>query len=183
VLLARRGEFDRGVPGLRAALAGLYSGAVYCRGQLFCTLAQGLGDTGQVAAGLVVIEDAFRDSQVTEIRWFEAEYWRVKGELLLLGNGLDASAEAEVCYSQSLDWARRQGALSWELRTATSLARLQKQQGRAAEAVETLETVYRRFTEGFDTADLLTARALLEDLQSSPHSAARRRPRRPSGPI
>ena len=161
-LRTKRGEFDRGLPGLHEALVSHNVGAVYCRAQFISILALGLGDSGQVAAGLAVIEDGLRESQATEVRWFVAEHWRIKGDLLLLGNGPDASAEAELCYSQSFDWARRQGALSWELRTATSLARLRERQGRAAEAVETLQAVYARFTEGFDTADLLTARAFLE---------------------
>jgi predicted ATPase len=182
-LLTKRGEFDRGLPGLRAALGGSYVGAVYCRGQLICVLARGLGDSGQVTEGLSVLDDALRESDTTEVRWFVAEYWRIKGDLLLLGSVPDVSTEAESCYVQSLEWARRQGALSWELRTATSLARLRKRQGRAAEAVQILQDVYGRFTEGFGTADLLTAGAFLRDLQSSPRSGARRRSRRPSGPI
>jgi predicted ATPase len=66
---------------------------------------------------------------------------------------------------QSRDWARRQGALSWELRTSTSLARLQKDQGRIAEARSLLQSVYDRFSEGFETADLKTAKQLLNCLQ------------------
>ena len=66
---------------------------------------------------------------------------------------------------RSLDWARRQGALSWELRTATSLARLRQDQGRAAEARSLLQPVYDRFSEGFETADLKTAKALLDSMQ------------------
>jgi predicted ATPase/DNA-binding winged helix-turn-helix (wHTH) protein len=170
-LLTKSGDFDRGLPGLRAALVNNYVGAVYTRGQLTCILAQGLGDTGQVLEGLSVIEEALRESEVTEVRWFVAEYWRIKGDLLLLGNVPDASAEAERCYSQSIEWARQQGALSWELRAAISLARLRKQQGRAAEATQTLRSVYCRFKEGSDTADLLTARKVLEDLHPRPSSA------------
>jgi predicted ATPase len=66
---------------------------------------------------------------------------------------------------RSLDWARRQGALSWELRTSTSLARLQHDQGRTAEARSLLQSVYNRFSEGFETADLKTAKAYLDSLQ------------------
>lgn len=63
----------------------------------------------------------------------------------------------------SLDWARRQGTQSWELRAATSLARLLRDQGRSADGVALLQPVYDRFTEGFDTADLKSAKALLRD--------------------
>jgi predicted ATPase len=66
---------------------------------------------------------------------------------------------------QSLDWARQQGALSWELRTSTSLALLQHDQGRIAEARSLLQSVYDRFSEGFDKADLKTAKACLDSWQ------------------
>jgi predicted ATPase len=71
---------------------------------------------------------------------------------------------AEDHFGQALDWAGRQGALSWELRAATSLARLWHNQARSDEACELLAPVYGRFTEGFDTADLKAAKALLDDL-------------------
>ena len=74
------------------------------------------------------------------------------------------SAEAEEHLRQALDWARRQGALSFELRAATSLARLQSDQGRPADAMALLQPVYHRFTEGFETADLRGAKALIDSL-------------------
>jgi predicted ATPase len=90
---------------------------------------------------------------------------RVKGELLLLQGGSSAAATAEDHFRQALDWARRQGALSWELRAATSFARLLRNQDRPADAMALLQPVYDRFTEGFDTVDLRTAKALIEALQ------------------
>jgi predicted ATPase len=90
---------------------------------------------------------------------------RVKGELLLLQGAPAAAAAAEDHFRQALGWARQQGALSWELRTATSLARLLRDQSRAADALALLQPVYDRFTEGFDTADLMAAKALLDTLQ------------------
>ena len=75
-----------------------------------------------------------------------------------------AAAAAEGLFWQALDWARRQGALSWELRAATSLARLLSDQGRSADATALLQPVYDRFTEGFATADFKAARTLLEGL-------------------
>jgi predicted ATPase len=77
-----------------------------------------------------------------------------------------AAAAAEDHFRQALDWARRQGALSWELRAATSLARLPRDHSRAADALALLQPIYDRFTEGFDTADLKTAKALLDTLQN-----------------
>ena len=86
---------------------------------------------------------------------------RVKGELLLLQGAPGAAEAAEDHFRQALDWARRQGALSWELRTAMSLARLLDKQGRSADGLAILQPVHERFIEGFDTADLRSARALL----------------------
>jgi predicted ATPase len=84
--------------------------------------------------------------------------------LLLLEGAPGAAAAAEDHFRQALDWARRQGALSWELRAATSLARLWRDQARSNEARELLSSVYDRFTEGFATADLGAAKALLDHL-------------------
>ena len=87
------------------------------------TLAGALGDAGQVAEGLAVIEEVLEQVDRTEERWPIAELLRIKGELLLLQGGAPAAAAtAEDYFRQALDWARRQGALSWELRAATSLA-------------------------------------------------------------
>ena len=90
---------------------------------------------------------------------------RVRGELLLLqGAPGAAAAAAEDHFRQALDWARGQGALSWELRAATSLARLLRHQDRTADAMAVLQPVYDRFTEGFGTADLREAKRLLDKL-------------------
>ena len=124
-------------------------------------MAEALGRAGQIADGLAVIEEAIVRSERTEERWVIAELLRIKGELLLLQGAPGAAAAAEDHFRQALDWARRQGALSWELRAAMSLARLLRDQGRSADAMALLQPVYDRFTEGFDTADLKAAKALL----------------------
>ena len=90
-------------------------------------------------------------------RWCLPELLRIKGELL----------QSEDHCRQALDLAHRQGALSWELRAATSLARLWKQGGKTAEAIELLTSVYDRFTEGFETADLRTAYALIDECRAN----------------
>ena len=92
-----------------------------------------------------------------------AEAYRIKGELLLRQAVPDAS-QAEACFQQALAIARRQQAKSWELRAAMSLGRLWQQQGKRQEACELLAPIYGWFTEGFDTADLQEAKALLEEL-------------------
>ena len=97
-----------------------------------------------------------------EERWWIAELLRIKAELILVAEGANAAPRAEARFQESLALTRRQGALSLELRCATDLARLWQQQGRAAPARDLLAPIYTRFTEGFDTADLEAAKALLE---------------------
>jgi predicted ATPase len=127
-------------------------------------MAEALGRAGQIADGLPAIEEAIMRSERTEERWLIAELLRIKGGLLLLQGEPGAAATAEDHFRQALDWAHRQGALSWELRAATSLARLWRDQHRVKEARALLGSVYGRFTEGFATADLQAAKSLLEEL-------------------
>ena len=134
-------------------------------------MAEALGRAGQIAEGIATVEKAIERSERTEGRWLIAELLRTKGELLLLQRAPGAADAAEDHFRQALDWARRQVALSWELRAATSLGRLWRDLGRGTEAHDLVASVYGRFTEGFDTADLRTARALL-DLRSMPPSPA-----------
>ena len=95
--------------------------------------------------------------------WFEADVYRIAGEVALEGPQTDA-AKAEACFKHALVVARQQQAKSWELRAAMSLARLWRDQGKVSEARELLAPVYGWFTEGFDTRDLKEAKALLEEL-------------------
>ena len=99
----------------------------------------------------------------TEERWDEAELHRLKGELLLQ-QSVENHVEAETCFHQALSIAQSQSAKSWELRAATSLATLWHSQGKCQDAYDLLAPVYAWFTEGFDTADLQDAKALLEAL-------------------
>lgn len=104
--------------------------------------------------------------QETSARFNEAELYRLKGELLLVGGGPGAE-DAERCFRQAVEIARRQSAKSLELRAAMSLARLFQRQGKREDARRLLAEVYAWFTEGFDTADLKDARALLDALATS----------------
>ena len=97
------------------------------------------------------------------VRWWEAELYRLRGALLLQ-SAVAQSGEAEACFQQALDVARRQEAKSLELRAAVSLSRLWQQQGKRAEAHALLAPIYTWFTEGFDTTDLQDAQTLLEEL-------------------
>ena len=157
VLVIQRGDV---ITGLRLLRAGFdEAGSTVLRFIAFL-MAEALGRAGQNAEGLVAIEEAIARSERTEEHWPMSELVRVKGELLLL-QGAPGAAAAENHFRQALDWARQQGALSWELRAATSLARLLHHQGRPADAIACLQPVYDRFTEGFGTADLIAAKRLL----------------------
>jgi predicted ATPase len=165
-LLLKRGDPDTGLPLLRTALDELRQTRNALRYPSFlAALAEGLGNAGQVSQGLVSIDEALDRCERNHEHWCMAELLRLKGELVLLDDSSEATLAAEKYLLESLDWARRQGALSWEIRGATSLARLWRGQGRNSEAKELLEPTYERFTEGFETADLKSASALLHDLR------------------
>jgi predicted ATPase len=127
-------------------------------------LAEALGRVGETAKGLAMIGAAIDRCERNEGRWCFADLLRVKGELVLLHGAPNSTVEAEDYFLRSLGWAHRQETLSWELRTATSLARLRRDQHRVNEARDLLESVYGRFCEGFGTTDLTKAKALLNEL-------------------
>jgi predicted ATPase len=166
VLLVKRGSIGTGLELLRTAFARVPQGAfTLFYTPILASLADALGRDGKVAEGLSTIDEALTRSESNEERWCIAELLRIKGELILRQDAPQAATVAEEHFLRSLDWARRQGALSWELRTSTDLARLQHDQGRTAEARSLLQSVYDRFSEGFETADLKSAKALLNSLQ------------------
>jgi predicted ATPase len=168
VLAIERGDLDSGLRLLRAGLDDfeeMTPRRYPTRPAFPAQLARALAGVGRIADGLAAIDEVLAWTADTEADWFIAELLRVKGELLLLQGAPEAAATAEDHFRQALDWARRQGALSWELRAATSLARLLRDRDRIGEARDLLSSVYGRFTEGFGTADLKTAKVLLDDLQ------------------
>ena len=118
----------------------------------------------QPVAGLQVLEQAFSRVEPTGERMYEPELYRLKGELLLLG-GSASNAQVEESFRTAIDISRKQSAKSWELRATTSLARLLAKQGHRDEARTMLADIYNWFTEGFDTADLKDARALLDEME------------------
>jgi predicted ATPase len=128
-------------------------------------LAEGLIVCGQIGEGLTAINDALTRCDRFGERWCLPELLRVKGELELHGPSANVASEAANHFLQAMDWARRQSAPTWELRAATSLARLRQQQNRNADAREVLAPVYGQFTEGFGTPDLVAAKALLEAVE------------------
>lgn len=128
------------------------------------SLATGLFSSGNQDEALATLEKALDQSERDEDRWYVAELLRIKGEFFLRLNERRSTLSAEDLFSSSLGWARKQGALSLELRTATGLARLRQHQGREDEARELLEPIYLRFTEGYATKDLVEAASLLKSL-------------------
>ena len=126
-------------------------------------LAEAYGQQGEVETGLRVLTETITIVEHTQEGFYEPEVYRLKGELLL-SRSFENRSEAESCFQKALEVSRHQQAKSLELRAATSLARLWQSQGKRDEARELLEPVYSWFTEGFDTADLQDAKALLDEL-------------------
>ena len=120
-------------------------------------------ETGRFDDGLSALNEALAAANEHENRFSEAGTHRLKGELLLEQNDSN-TAEAQSCYERAIEIARRQSAKSFELRATTSLARLLAKQGKRDEARAMLSEIYGWFTEGFDTADLKDAKALLTEL-------------------
>jgi predicted ATPase len=124
-------------------------------------LAEAYVEAGQPEAGLLVLDEALTLVATTEARWWEAELSRLKGVLLRRLPRPEVS-QAEACFHQALEVARRQQAKALELRAACSLSRLWHQQGQRHAARDLLTPLYAWFTEGLDTPDLQEARSLLE---------------------
>ena len=125
-------------------------------------LAQGIAGLGQIGKALATVGQALARADRGAERWYVAELLRIKGELLIQEATAQSVSAAEDCFVGAIDVAREQGALFWELRAAMSLARLRVRQDRHYDARQVLSPVYDRFTEGFETADLRCARAILE---------------------
>jgi predicted ATPase len=162
--LTEQGQVEEGIAQLHQGIAAAQApGGVLLRPYWLALLAETYEKAGQVGEGLTVLAEALALVDDNGERWYEAELYRLKGELLLQqsqGN----SSEAEVCFYKAIDVARRQEAKSWELRATASLARLWQKQGKLDAARTMLAHVYNWFTEGFDTKDLQEAKALLEEL-------------------
>ena len=160
--LIREGRAAEGIVPLKACVA--FSEASGAKRTIRkAHLAEAMAMTGDLDNALALIDEQI--AQIERPGWEErlyyAEILRLKGWMLSLKNDLEG---AERNFLASLDWARRQQAKSWELRTSTSLARLWQSQGKRQDAYELLAPVYGWFTEGFDTKDLLDAKSLLAEL-------------------
>ena len=163
-LAAKRGDAAAAERLIRAGLKNLQQTQSETLYTVFLTgLAEVLMTSAQLDEAFATADEALKRTEYSNALWWMPEAIRIKAEVLLLFEG--ATNQAEDLFHRCLDMAHRQGALSWELRAATSLARLQRRRDRLKEARDLLLSVYGRFAEGFDTADLQTAKALLDDLQ------------------
>jgi predicted ATPase len=182
-LLTEQGKGKEGILQMRQDLAAYWAtGAELNQSYCLALLAEAYGRMEHAEEGLSVLAEALAKADKTGERHYEAELYRLKGELSLKAKQVKISqdksevtnpqpltpnsqAEAEGCFWKAIEIARRQQAKSWELRATISLARLWQQQGKKAEAHQMLVKIYSWFTEGFDTKDLQEAKALLEELQ------------------
>jgi predicted ATPase len=168
--LAQQGQGEEGIAQIRQGLA-VYRATGGELGQPYrlALLAEAYGTVGQAEEGLGVLTEALATVDRTGERYYEAELYRLKGELTLAQPEVQSlksqvEEEAEVCFQQAIEVAQRQQAKSLELRAMVSLARLWQSQGKLHEAHSMLSKIYNWFTEGFDTKDLQEAKALVEEL-------------------
>jgi hypothetical protein len=165
MLLVKRGETDRGLRLLRDSVnhppIAHYS-LWYTSFQL--DLGEAYGLAGDTVMGLATIDHALERTERLDENWCRAELLHLKGRLTFQRELPDDAAAAEILLRQSIQIASEQSTLSWELRAATTLAKIWREQGRIQEARDLLAPVYSRFTEGFGTSDLRTAKILLEKL-------------------
>jgi adenylate cyclase len=160
--VAELGEIEIGLSHMRSALdTQLSIGAQVARPHSLAILVEALWHAGRTEEALQAVEEGLAVSSRNGERYYDAELWRLKGELLKMPN---ETAEAECCFLKAIEIARQQAAKSLELRASTSLARLWQKHGKRNEARQMLSDTYNWFTEGFDTADLREAASLLGEL-------------------
>ena len=163
LLLIEGGEFAAGTALLTTALdMGKKTGWTADAPTYLGYLARGFAGLGQIDKAFATVDQALARAEQGGERWYVPELLRIKAELLLQDATAQSVSAAEDCLKEALDAAQEQGALFWESRAAISLARLRVRQGRQDDARQVLAPVYDRFTEGFETADLRAARAILE---------------------
>jgi predicted ATPase len=157
-----QGQDTVGLAQMRQGMATvLATGNLLSRPLCLVLLAEATGHAGKVEEGLHLLTEALTAFEASGRGDMLAEAYRLQGELLLR-QAVPEVAQAEACFQYALTIARRQQAKSWELRAALSLSHLWQRQGKRAAARALLAPLYGWFTEGFDTADLQEARALLE---------------------
>jgi predicted ATPase len=162
--MAERGAGEAGIARIEEGIAAIQAPGSRLHSSVWLGLrAEAYGKLGRIEEGITVLAEALRAVHDTAEHFYEAELYRLKGEFLLQRSS-DNQREAETCFQHAMTIAQNQAAKAWELRTATSFARLWQHQGKRQEARDLLVPVYHWFTEGFETADLQEAKALLDDL-------------------
>jgi predicted ATPase len=177
--LAEQGQVEEGIAQMHQGLAAWRATGVEQLGQLAVVVAGMYGKIGQIEEGLDLLAEALTEMHKSGEHWWEAELYRTRGELLLAQEGKnqkpvlslvegakgkrEKEPEAEECFQRAIEIARQQSAKSLELRAVMSLTRLLQEQGKKGEARRLLAEIYGWFTEGFATADLQEAKALLEE--------------------
>ena len=163
-VLAQQGQGEEEIKRMRQSLSSWKAtGAEIYLPCFFALLVETCRKIGQIEDGLSALDEALAVVDKNEDRIYEAELYRLKGELLLELEGENKS-ERERCFLKSIKIARKQKAKSLELRAVTSFSRLLQKQGKKEEARQMLSEIYGWFTEGFDTKDLKEAKELLEGL-------------------
>ncbi len=163
--LAAAGYVDDGIARMQRGLTDLEATGARLRRPYYLTLlAEAHIHAGRPEEGLKIVADAITLAETTGERWRDADLHRTRGGLLL-ALSRERAAEAEACFRDALEIAREQNAKALQLQTAIDLARLWRDQGKRAQAHDLLAPVYAWFTEGFDTADLKDAKALLDELR------------------
>jgi class 3 adenylate cyclase/predicted ATPase len=178
--LAAQGQGEEGIAQMRQGLAALQAtGVGLLRPYYLALIAEAYGKVGQAEEGLAVLAEALAAADSNRERFYEAELYRLKGELSLKSRVRSPESEvtslqpltpslqakAEECFWKAIEVARQQSAKSLELRAVMSLSRLWQQESKTEEARQMLAEIYGWFTEGFDTRDLQEAKALLEELE------------------
>jgi predicted ATPase len=165
--MAEQGRHEEGIAQMKEGLALLHATRTeMLRPYLLCLLAKACAKAGRLEDGLDALTEALTAADERENRTYEAEAYRLKGELLLKQGG-SSSAQAQKYLRHAIEVARKQSAKSFELRATMSLARLLAKQGRQDEAHSLMTEVYNWFTEGVDTPDLKDAKALMDALAAA----------------
>jgi adenylate cyclase len=163
-LLVEEEDWENGAAEMRRGLNSYEAmGAGVGRSDFLGLLAEACAKAGRIQEGLTILDEALAWADKSAERNCEAELYRLKAQLLLETDPAE-TVQVESCFRYAVQVARKQSAKSWELRATTSLARLLAKQGRHDEARLMLAEIYGWFTEGFDTADLKDAKALLDEL-------------------
>jgi predicted ATPase len=169
-MLAARGDAANGLVLARKGMAEkIAQKSLLNQSYFLALLAQTCAKAGETEEAFDLLAEALQIADRSDERWFEAELHRLKGDWII-AHHRGEQGEAEACLHRALAVAQNQGAKMWELRAATSLARLRRDYGKCSEACAVLAPIYGWFTEGFDTPDLREAKALLDELSSGHHS-------------